>query len=231
VKVRVAERFLSLQGEGLTTGVPTYFIRLSGCNLRCSWCDTPYAFEGGEEVEVASVVEEAFSSGAPRVCITGGEPLLQRGAVELLVKILERGVGVDLETNGTIPLLPVLERVERSSADPGHLLISMDVKCPSSGEEGKTHWENLKLLRESDQLKFVVADEEDILYAERVLKQHPTRAELLFTPVWGAPVKALAELFLRESLRERSPIAPGRARFLLQMHKYIWGEGRGEGIG
>lgn len=228
--LRVVERFLSLQGEGLTTGLPTYFIRLSGCNLRCSWCDTPYAFEGGEVVEISTLLKEALSSGAPRVCITGGEPLLQEGVEELIAGLLKEGVGVDLETNGTLPLRPILDVVEGGTGAREGLLISMDVKCPSSGEEGRTRWENLKLLKGSDQVKFVVADERDFGYALEVLRRHPTEAQVIFTPVWGAPLKELAEIFLRESVKEESILAPGRARFLLQMHKYIWGEGRDEGL-
>ena len=232
MKVKVVERFLSIQGEGITTGIPTYFIRLAGCNLRCVWCDTEYAFYGGEEAEIEVLVNEALNSGAPRVCITGGEPLLQKGTLELTKKLIGVGLGVDLETNGTLPLkdlLDVVGRERRLNGELPTLLISMDVKCPSSGESGKTHWENLSLLRRWDQVKFVISDERDLNYALEVLRTHKIKAEVVFTPVWGRDFRLLAELFLKEISREESLLKGLNVRFLLQMHKFIWKDER-EGI-
>jgi len=204
----INEIFLSIQGEGKETGLPTVFIRLTGCNLRCKWCDTEYAFTEGKEMEIKDVVERAGSFGIKRACITGGEPLLQKETSALISELLERGYDIVLETNGSLPIDDVDERV----------MISMDWKTPSSGEEKSMLESNLPHLREKDQLKFVIADDRDYAYALSFLKEHELRCELIFQPLGGMNLKWLAERVIEDRVD---------ARVLPQLHKIIWGNERG----
>ena len=214
--LRVSEIFLSIQGEGLYMGAPTVFIRLAGCNLRCSWCDTRYAWEpeAGREMSVKEAVKEAVEMGAldvGRVCVTGGEPLMQRDAYSLVSRLLDMGLWVVLETNGTFPVaaLPCEER----------LTVSMDVKCPSSGMHHKAVLDYIEDLGPTDQLKFVIADEGDYDFAVEVLSKHNPGCPVVFTPVGGVDMRWLAERILGDRL----PV-----RVLPQLHKIIWpGEERG----
>ncbi|MCX6651051.1 MAG: radical SAM protein [Methanomassiliicoccales archaeon] len=206
----VNEIFLSVQGEGGTMGLPTVFVRLSGCNLDCRWCDTRYASEGGAELEVEEVVESVKGYRVRHVCLTGGEPLLQEESRKLIQRLLEEGKHISLETNGSISLEGLPDHTD--------LLISMDYKCPSSGEERKMRLENLELLSSKDQLKFVVADQDDLERAEEVLRKHRPKCSVIFTPVDGLSLEPVVKYVLSKRLE---------VRVLPQLHKIIWGDRRG----
>jgi 7-carboxy-7-deazaguanine synthase len=199
--MRISEIFRSIQGEGRSQGLITTFVRLSGCNLNCSWCDTPYAREGGKEVPVGDVFQAVEFSSCSRVCITGGEPLVQMDEVGTLVKQLDdAGYEVEIETNGTIDFSPLQP----------HASICMDVKCPSSGERS-----NLSLLSwigSGDAVKFVVDGTGDIDYAREVIASYPIPGEYLISPVFGSDYGALA----REVLERNMPV-----RFQVQLHRIL----------
>jgi 7-carboxy-7-deazaguanine synthase len=208
--MRIVEIFRSLQGEGRLIGTPTTFIRAEGCNLDCSWCDTRYAREGGKENSIGQIMERVEELKIPFICITGGEPLLQPDIYKLVDGLLRAGYHVTVETNGSLSVeeLPCSE----------NLLISMDVKCPSSGMAERMHWENIELLAPSDQVKFVLADRKDMEYAMKVMGEHEIQCPVIFTPVGGLALKPVAEFVLQNDIQ---------ARVLPQLHKMIWGEKRG----
>jgi 7-carboxy-7-deazaguanine synthase len=208
--MNVSEIFFSLQGEGVLMGTPTTFVRFVGCNLDCTWCDTKYAREGGVEMSVDQIFEKVESLGTPFVCLTGGEPLLQADIYKLIGTLLDNDHHVTVETNGSIPL----ERMPDSE----ELLISMDVKCPSSGMSDKIAYDNLEFLSPRDQLKFIIADRVDYLFARKVLREHEINAPIIMTPVGGTDLKELAEWVLRDKIF---------VRVMPQLHKLIWGEKRG----
>jgi 7-carboxy-7-deazaguanine synthase len=207
--LRICEIFASVQGEGLDMGLPTVFVRTQGCNLRCGWCDTKYAYEGGSEWSLDTLEDRIRSFKLRRVCLTGGEPMLQKDAPELVGRLLKAGYDVSVETNGSLPVkeLPALDRA-------GRLRISLDIKCPSSKMHRKMHFENLALLRDRDQAKFVLRDMKDYAHARAVLKDHPTKAQVIFQPVWGKSGARIAEAVLRDGLD---------VRVLIQLHKVLWG--------
>ena len=207
--MKVCEIFASIQGEGLDIGLPTVFVRSVGCNLRCAWCDTKYAYEGGAEWSLDSIETRIATYKLWRVCLTGGEPLLQKDAPELVQRLLKAGYEVSVETNGSLPVgsLVALDRA-------GKLRVSLDIKCPSSKMQKKMHLENLAALREKDQVKFVVRDMKDYAHARAVLKDHPTKAAVVFQPVWGRSGARIAEAVLKDGLD---------ARVLVQLHKVLWG--------
>jgi 7-carboxy-7-deazaguanine synthase len=204
----VNEIFHSIQGESSFAGLPCVFVRLTACDLRCAWCDTAYAFTDGARREVDEVVAQVESYGCKLVEVTGGEPLLQPDVHPLMQRLLERGFHVLLETGGHASLERVPEGVVRI----------VDVKCPGSGEAGKTDWANLARLRSSDEVKFVLADRGDYDYAKEILARHDLSsrvAHVLFSPVHG--VLAAADL-AAWVLEDRLPV-----RLQLQVHKFIWG--------
>jgi 7-carboxy-7-deazaguanine synthase len=205
--LRVTEIFASIQGETSYVGLPFSFVRLTGCNLRCRYCDTTYAYDGGEEFPVQEVVSRVEIFGIPRVTVTGGEPLLQPEACGLVTAFLDRGFTVLVETNGTLPLAPLDARAVKV----------MDVKCPGSGEDRKMLWENFAALTPRDEVKFVIASEEDYRYAKEVLAKHGVKTPftVLLSPAFGllAPGK-LAGWMVGDRLS---------ARFQLQLHKLVWG--------
>jgi 7-carboxy-7-deazaguanine synthase len=199
--MRISEIFRSIQGEGRNQGLITTFVRLSGCNLDCAWCDTPSARAGGREIPVGDVFQAVEFSSCGRVCITGGEPLLQHDEVGILVKRLdEAGYRVEIETNGTIDF----------SALQGHASVCMDVKCPSSGEESDLSL--LSRITARDTVKFVVGGTEDLEYATDVIASHPIPGEYLLSPVFGSDPGALA----RQVLERNLPV-----RFQVQLHKIL----------
>lgn len=208
--MKVIETFISLQGEGVLMGAPTTFVRFEGCNLDCKWCDTKYAREGGKEMSANEVLDEVERSGVPFVCLTGGEPMLQDDILVLVEDLLDSEHHVSIETNGSLPLdtLP-------NSED---LLISMDVKCPSSGMSDSLHRDNLEFLGPRDQLKFIIADRVDYLFAKKVLRENEINCPIIMTPVGGTELKDLASWVLNDRLW---------VRVLPQLHKLIWGEKRG----
>ncbi len=206
----VSEIFFSLQGEGVLMGTPTTFVRFVGCNLECSWCDTKYAREGGSEMSIDQIFDQVEEMGTPFVCLTGGEPLLQKDIYKLIDTLLDNTYNVTIETNGSIPL----ERIPNSE----DVLISMDVKCPSSGMSDQIEYDNLEFLAPRDQLKFIIADRVDYLFALKVMREHEINAPIIMTPVGGTDLKELAEWVLRDKIF---------VRVLPQLHKLIWGEKRG----
>jgi 7-carboxy-7-deazaguanine synthase len=205
--VRIIEVFHSLQGEGPLTGVRTSFIRTARCNLRCAWCDTTYSFGPGTERSIPSLLREVGRHGTRNVCLTGGEPLLQAESVTLVRELARRKLTTVIETGGSLDVSPYLGIP--------HVVLSVDVKCPSSRMEKKNRWANLPLLRPTDVLKFVVADRADYLYARRVVRERPCRAAVVFQPVWGTEAGRLADWVLKDRLD---------VRVMLQEHKVLWGD-------
>lgn len=203
----VYEIYASIQGESTRVGVPCAFVRLAACDLRCAWCDTPYAFTGGTKMSVEDVLAAVTPLDCRLVEITGGEPLLQADAPRLMASLLERGHTVLLETGGHVPLDDVPEEV----------VAIVDVKCPASGEAHRMHWPNLDGLSPHDEVKFVIADRADFDYACGVVRGHDLAARtaaVLFSPVHD--VLAPDEL-ARWILASRAPV-----RLQIQAHKYIW---------
>ena len=204
----INEIFHSIQGESTHSGRPCVFVRLTACDLRCSWCDTPYAFHEGHKVSVDEVVSKVHAFECGLVEITGGEPLLQRDVYPLMSALVDRGHEVLVETGGHLSVADVPEPVVRI----------VDVKCPGSGEAEKTHWPNLDALRAKDEVKFVIRDRRDYEYARDVVARHDLTsrtAAVLFSPVHGVLAPAdLAAWILEDRLV---------VRLQLQAHKYIWG--------
>ncbi len=199
--MRISEIFRSLQGEGKNQGRACTFVRLTGCNLNCAWCDTRYARNGGTDFSVDVVAERIRHLGADRVCITGGEPLLQGSELlELLPRLQQSGAVIEIETNGTIDFRPFQP----------YTSITMDVKCPSSGEQSRI--DLLGSIRDSDTVKFVVADFADCKYADDVIRAHSIEGEIFISPVEGSDYGAIARYVLEHDL----PV-----RFQLQLHKII----------
>ncbi|WP_040576085.1 MULTISPECIES: 7-carboxy-7-deazaguanine synthase QueE [Methylophaga] len=208
---RITEIFYSLQGESRTVGLPTVFVRLTGCPLRCGYCDTEYAFHGGEKMDLDEIVAKVAAFNPRYVCVTGGEPLAQPNCIPLLTALCDRGYEVSLETSGAMDISKVDKRVSRV----------MDLKTPGSGEESKNRYENIELLNTHDQLKFVVCHRDDYDWAKQKLQQHQLneRCEVLFSPIHGQLQPAeLAEWVVEDNL----PV-----RMQIQMHKYLWGEEKG----
>lgn len=202
----VKEIYKSIQGESTWAGFPCVFVRLTGCDLRCVWCDAPHAFTGGDRLTVEEVVAQVEALACPLVEITGGEPLLQPAVHPLTSALLDRGHRVLIETGGHLDI---------SGVDPRAVRI-LDVKCPASGESSKVRWENLSLLRQGDQVKFVLSDRADYDWAKDVVLRHDllARAEVLFSVAHALLPPAHLAAWL---LEDRLPV-----RLQLQIHKYIW---------
>lgn len=208
--MKINEIFLSVQGEGLLTGLPTIFIRTTGCNLRCKWCDTKYSYYGGVEYSVDDIFEKVKGFGVKRVCLTGGEPLLHEDSFELIDMLFSEGYNILVETNGSLDVSRICKKV----------IISLDIKCPASGEDKKMKFFNLELLTKEDQCKFVISDKNDFDYAVKIVRRHGLegRTNVFFNPVGGVDAKELIGLVLREKLD---------VRVGLQFHKIIWGNKKG----
>ncbi len=206
--LRVNEIFHSIQGESTLAGVPCVFVRLTGCNLRCVWCDTEYAFHEGEPLEIDRILEKVAAFGCPTVEVTGGEPLLQKETPELLRRLVEQGYRVLLETGGSLPIEGVPAGVRRI----------VDVKCPGSGEADRNRWENLDDLREGDELKFVIAGREDYDWARDVVRDRDlaARVPVLFSAVHGRLDPGRLAGWV---LGDRLPV-----RLQVQVHKVLWPE-------
>lgn len=205
--LRLTEVFLSLQGETSRAGLPTVFVRLSGCPLRCRWCDTPYSFQGGETATLDALLARVADFGVATVCVTGGEPLAQKNCLPLLAALCDAGHSVSLETSGALDVSQVDARVSRI----------VDIKPPASGESARNRWENLAHLTPHDEIKFVLADRadyewaRDILQAQNIAKICP----VLFSPVQGElPPAHLAGWIIEDRL----PV-----RLQVQLHKVLWG--------
>lgn len=207
-RLRLTEMFFSLQGEARTVGWPTVFIRLTGCPLRCGYCDSEYAFYGGEYHELDAILAKVAEWSPRYVCVTGGEPLAQKGCIDLLKALCDAGYDVSLETSGALDISEVDPRVSRV----------VDIKTPGSGEVDKNRWANLPLLTAHDQIKFVLCDRKDYDWARMTLDQHQLTqtCDVLFSPVFGRlSYRDLAEWILADRL----PV-----RMQVQLHKHIWGD-------
>ena len=205
-QLRITEIFFSLQGETSRTGLPTVFIRLTGCPLRCAYCDTTYAFTGGKSIAISEILENVAQYAPRYVTVTGGEPLAQKNCLVLLKELCDAGYRVSLETSGALDIGGVDERVMRV----------VDIKTPGSKEADKNRWENLDLLKSTDEIKFVICSEEDYRWAVGILEEHrlSDRCEVLFSPSQGElDARMLAEWILRDRL----PV-----RFQIQLHKILW---------
>jgi 7-carboxy-7-deazaguanine synthase len=216
--LRVTEIFHSIQGESTWAGVPCTFVRLTGCPLRCVWCDTEYSFHGGERMELDAILARVREIGCPVVEITGGEPLVHANAFRLADRLLEEGFTVLVETSGSEDISPLAPEVH----------VIMDLKCPGSGEAKRNRWENLGHLDQRDEIKFVVADRTDYEWCREVIRERGldrrvlegSLRALLVSPVWGEggpDLEALAGWILEDRL----PV-----RFQTQLHKHIWGADR-----
>ncbi len=210
-RLRITEIFHSLQGEADSIGWPTVFVRLTGCPLRCTWCDTTYSFHGGAWLDIDSILVEVATHRVRHVCVTGGEPLAQKRCLVLLSRLCDAGYEVSLETSGAIDISAVDARVRRV----------VDLKPPGSGEVARNRWGNLEHLQPHDQIKFVLADRADYDWAVTAIAEHrlADRCAVLFSPVHGrlAP-RELAEWMLADHL----PV-----RFQMQLHKLLWDDAKG----
>lgn len=207
--LRITEIFYSLQGEARTAGLPTVFVRLTGCPLRCQYCDSEYAFFGGERWALADILDKVASYKPRHVCVTGGEPLAQPNCLPLLTSLCDAGYDVSLETSGAMPVGAVDPRVSRV----------VDLKTPGSGESGRNLYENMALLTQRDQVKFVICDRQDYEWARLKvdeLRLAERAGEVLFSPSFGQiPPRDLADWIVEDNL----PV-----RYQLQLHKLLWGD-------
>jgi 7-carboxy-7-deazaguanine synthase len=210
--LRINEIFLSLQGETSRTGLPTVFVRLTGCPLRCGYCDTAYAFHEGNTRAIDEVMAEVASHRTPYVCVTGGEPLAQRNCLSLLTRLADAGYSISLETSGAIDISEVDSRVSRI----------VDIKTPGSGEVDKNLWNNIALLNEHDEVKFVLCSEADYQWAAGKLREYSLAEKclVLFSPSYTDVKPADLAAWI---LRDRLPV-----RMQMQLHKILWGEARGK---
>jgi len=210
--LRITEIFYSLQGESNTVGIPTVFIRLTGCPLRCVYCDTAYAFTGGKKIEIAEIITQAEQYGTKYITVTGGEPLAQPACHELITQLLDKGFIVSLETSGAIDVSAVDHRAVKV----------MDLKTPSSGELSKNIYQNIHFLNTKDQVKFVIGNDEDYTWSKAALTEYKLlgQCEILFSPVMGEQDPAdLAD----KILQDRLPV-----RFQIQLHKLLWDNAQGK---
>ena len=211
-RLKITEIFYSLQGEALTVGIPTTFIRLTGCPLRCQYCDTEYAFSGGDWMSLDAILERVAANQTRYVTVTGGEPLAQKPCLDLLAMLCEAGYQVSLETSGALDISKVDSRVVKV----------MDIKTPGSGEESRNRLENINCISEHDQLKFVICDERDYEWSRELLQRHDLneRCEVLFSPSFEQLTATnLADWILRDGL----PV-----RMQMQLHKLLWGNQPGK---
>ncbi|RCX20206.1 7-carboxy-7-deazaguanine synthase [Anaerobacterium chartisolvens] len=202
--MKVNEIFLSIQGEGLSSGFPTVFVRFAGCNLRCRYCDTVYAYYEGEEMTCPEIFNIIQKYGYKRVCLTGGEPLLQDGLDELLG--LLKGYAVTIETNGSV-------RINKITMIEGHSFV-MDMKAPSSGHDNDMLMENFDCLRENDEIKFVIGSRQDYEWAKSIIDSYHSKGSITFSPVYGT---VSYQIIVDWILKDRLDV-----RFQLQLHKLIW---------
>ncbi len=206
LSLRVNEIFKSIQGESSSAGIPCVFVRLTGCNLRCSYCDTTYAYEEGPDMSVNEIIKEIEGYGCKNVCITGGEPLLQKNTYKLINLLKKENYKIFIETNGSMDM----------NLLPKYVIRIMDVKCPDSGMNKEMDWKNLERLRGDDEVKFVMSSRKDYEWAKEIVKKHnlPDRTKVLFGSAYGKlKPKNLAEWILKDKLN---------VRLQLQLHRIIW---------
>ena len=208
--LNITEIFYSLQGEAKEVGIPTVFVRLTGCPLRCNYCDTAYAFKGNNPLSIESIMEQVEKYNTHYVCVTGGEPMAQRNCLILLDTLIEAGYKVSMETSGSIDISPVNKKVS----------VVMDLKTPSSTEQSQNRYENIALLESKDQLKFVIASRSDFDWCCSILESYDVLSDVLFSPVYESlkPVD-LADWILEKQLN---------VRLQVQLHKLLWGDQKGK---
>ena len=208
--LNITEIFYSLQGEAKEVGIPTVFVRLTGCPLRCNYCDTAYAFKGNNPLSIESIMEQVAKYNTRYVCVTGGEPMAQSNCLILLDTLIEAGYKVSMETSGSIDISPVNKKVS----------VVMDLKTPSSTEQSQNRYENIALLERKDQLKFVIASRPDFDWCCSILEDYDVLSDVLFSPVYESlkPVD-LADWILEKQLN---------VRLQVQLHKLLWGDQKGK---
>ena len=208
--LNITEIFYSLQGEAKEVGIPTVFVRLTGCPLRCNYCDTAYAFKGNNPLSIESIMEQVAKYNTHYVCVTGGEPMAQSNCLILLDTLIEAGYKVSMETSGSIDISPVNKKVS----------VVMDLKTPSSTEQSQNRYENIALLESKDQLKFVIASRPDFDWCCSILENYNVLSDVLFSPVYESlkPVD-LADWILEKQLN---------VRLQVQLHKLLWGDQKGK---
>ena len=208
--LNITEIFYSLQGEAKEVGIPTVFVRLTGCPLRCNYCDTAYAFKGNNPLSIKSIMEQVAKYNSHYVCVTGGEPMAQSNCLILLDTLIEAGYKVSMETSGSIDISPVNKKVS----------VVMDLKTPSSTEQSQNRYENIALLESKDQLKFVIASRSDFDWCCSILESYDVLSDVLFSPVYESlkPVD-LADWILEKQLN---------VRLQVQLHKLLWGDQKGK---
>ena len=212
-QLRITEIFHSLQGESTRVGLPTVFIRLTGCPLRCVYCDTAYAFEGGRRVSIDEILHQTSEYGTLYVTVTGGEPLAQPECLTLLERLADKGFDVSIETSGAMPIEEVDQRISRI----------MDIKTPSSGECHRNHYENIQYLNKNDEVKFVIETEDDYHWCKSKLIEYQLTDRVmavLFSPVFG---KMEGSWLANQIVADKLPV-----RFQTQLHKSLWGEEKGK---
>ena len=208
--MKINEIFYSLQGEGKWSGLPNIFIRTTGCNLRCTFCDTKYAYEDGKEMSIDEILTQIGKYSCKYICITGGEPLLQNEMEDLLDLLLKNNYQILFETNGSLNIKKLLNKKS--------LVISLDVKCPSSNMHENNYLKNISLLRKNDQLKFVIKDKDDYNYAKKIINKYKPICTVYFQALWGTNPSDLSKWIISDDLN---------VRLGLQLHKILWGERRG----
>lgn len=204
--MKINEIFYSIQGEGQWMGLPNIFIRTTGCNLRCSYCDTKYAYKNGDDMDFEMIFDCIKNYPSKYICITGGEPLIQKDTVELIDFLIKKNFFLSLETNGSISIKDLIEKKS--------LMISLDIKCPSSNMHKKMDFENISLLRDKDQIKFIIKNRNDYEYAKKIIKKFKLNVAIFFQPIWGGSLKNLSSWILKDGLE---------VRISIQLHKIIWG--------
>jgi 7-carboxy-7-deazaguanine synthase len=210
--LRISEIFYSLQGESNTVGLPTVFVRLTGCPLRCNYCDTSYAFSGGKKMSLDDIFVEIAKYDCKTVCVTGGEPLAQPACLDLLTKLADENFSVSLETSGALDVSKVDKRIVKV----------MDLKTPSCGEIERNRYENIEFLTLQDQIKFVIANTDDYNWSKKIMMDYdlPARCQILFSPVM--PTQNPTEL-AEKILADKLPV-----RFQIQLHKFLWQDAQGK---
>ena len=200
-----------MQGEGKWTGLPNIFIRTTGCNLRCSFCDTKYAYENEEELTIEQIKNKIKKCKCNHICITGGEPLIQKDITYLINELLKESYTIGIETNGSINIKPIIEKEK--------LMISCDIKCPSSKMHKEMVFENIQMLEKKDQLKLIIQDKKDYDYAKKIIQKYRPKCTVFFQPVYNTNITKLAEWILEDNLD---------VKLGLQIHKILWGETKGK---
>ncbi len=208
--MKINEIFYSIQGEGKWTGFPNIFIRTTGCNLRCSYCDTKYAYEQGIEKTIQEITKEIKKYNCKKICITGGEPLLQEDTIELIKHLLNFKYSVIVETNGSLKI--------DSLKDKKKLIISLDIKTPSSKMHEKMFLKNINILTKKDQIKFIITNKKDFEFAKKIIHKFKPKCDVFFQPVWKTNSERLAKWILEDNLE---------VKLGLQIHKIIWGDKKG----